>query len=125
MTEMNASAESEGFESIYCNYGTIIGAIIVLTISVEALVMLWNSAKRARANDMQMISNAVVLELVNLTCSSIIAFLRGIFFFISVFSSESHFKQIYADAYREENRRGCSQHQMACQFQILICDIII
>ncbi len=61
---MNASAVANSFESSYGFFASMIGGIVVLALFSEALIVLWKSAKRARANDMRMLSDAVVLELV-------------------------------------------------------------
>jgi hypothetical protein len=65
MSQLNVTAMVNGVGSVCCSYASVIGALIVATLSLEALIMLWKSAKRARTNDMRMLSNAVVLELVN------------------------------------------------------------
>jgi hypothetical protein len=67
MTQMNVSEKAHiagGFDSSYCCYASMIGGIIVMTLFLEAWILLWKSAKRARAHDMRMLSDAIILELV-------------------------------------------------------------
>jgi hypothetical protein len=59
---MNPRTITNGFESIHNCNASIIGWLVFTTLSLEAIKMLWRSAKRARANNMRMLSSGVALE---------------------------------------------------------------